>query len=427
MKRIAIATLGCKVNQFETADMAEQLKNAGWELVPFKSPADIYLINTCTVTSRSDAESRRLIRRARRLNPEARVIATGCYAQVQPEELSRVEELDQVLGNQEKNQILHWIDQQQNQVTDLSQKSALAPLKLTTFAEHTRAFLQVQTGCEQNCSYCIVPIARGPNRSVPEEEVLAAVARLADVGYREIVLTGIHLGAYGIDQSPAGSLTALVRQLVNQGRMPRIRLGSIEPNELTDELLDLISISPAICKHLHIPLQSGSSTVLKRMKRDYDAGFYRELVLRASRQIPDAFIAADVIAGFPGETELEFEETCQLVNELPLADLHIFPYSKRPGTVAATMSSQLQPAMISARAEKLRRIADQKRVQFQSRFTGQKASVLGFKHDPRHGLITGLTGNYLEVTYQGTAELINQESDVLINALENSVLNGRLV
>lgn len=426
-RRVAIATLGCKVNQFETADMAEQFRAAGWELVPFSAQADLYLINSCTVTARSDAESRRLVRRARRSNPLARVVATGCYAQVQPEALASLAELDQVLGNEEKQGIVTAIERGTNQVTDLSELKAAGPLRLTSHLEHTRAFLQVQNGCENGCSYCIVPFARGPNRSVPPDEVMAAVQRLTAGGHQEVVLTGIHLGAYGLDLSPPDSLTGLVDRLEAATSIRRLRLGSIEPNELTTELLDRFVRSGRLCHHLHIPLQSGCDTVLERMKRRYTAAVYREVVERAVVALPDAFIAADLIVGFPDESETEFETTCSLVELLPLADLHVFPYSRRPGTPAAEMPGQIAPAVITKRAERLRQLAADKRAAFQKRFIGQMLQMLGLRHAPQRGLMTGLSRNYLEVQYPGGDELLNREVTVLVTGIEQGMLVGKLV
>jgi len=344
--------------------MAEQFRECGWELVPFTTQADLYLINSCTVTARSDAESRRLVRRARRTNPQARVVATGCYAQVQPEALAALAELDQVLGNEEKREIVAAIARGTHQVTDLSRLKQAGPLRLTSHLEHTRAFLQVQNGCENGCSYCIVPSARGPNRSVPPDEVVTSVQRLTAGGYQEVVLTGIHLGAYGLDLTPPNSLTGLIDRLEDDTRNPRLRLGSIEPNELTDDLLARFAKSGRLCHHLHIPLQSGCDTVLERMKRRYTAAFYQDLLERAAVALPDAFIAADLIAGFPGESKAEHEATCRLVELLPLADLHVFPYSRRPGTPAAEMPDQVPPQIITKRAEQLRCLAADKRMVF---------------------------------------------------------------
>lgn len=423
-KRFSVATLGCKVNQFETADMIQQLMAEDWQLVPFGSEAELYLINTCTVTARSDAESRRLIRRARRSSPQARIVATGCYAQVMPQDLHALPEVDLVLGNEEKHTIMQHLVEGKHQVTDLSSLKGSGPLRLTSFAEHTRAFLQVQNGCEACCSYCIVPTARGPSRSADPEDVLQAVSRLAHNGFQEVVLTGIHLGAYGLDLTPLNSLAALVRMLDQHKAIPRLRLGSIEPNELTDELLALFCSSARLCPHLHIPLQSGSDSVLQRMGRQYDTAFYTSRIELAARMLPEAFVAADLIAGFPGETEQEFLETCRLIETLPLSDLHVFPYSRRPGTKADDMDGHLPPAVIKERAEQLRTLAAAKRATFQQRFITSKLQVLGHRHDSKTGLMTGLSRNYLEVIYPAPATLLNHEVQVWVTRLENGLLEG---
>lgn len=426
-RRLAVATLGCKVNQFETADMIEQMDADGWQQVKFNEVADLYLINTCTVTARSDAESRRLIRRARRTNPHAKIVVTGCYAQVASTDLLNLPDLnpDLVLGNEEKHDLVQHIRQGRHQVTDLTRLKTSSPLRLTSFAEHTRAFLQIQNGCETGCSYCIVPIARGPSRSVVPSEVAQSVKRLVDAGYQEVVLTGIHMGAYGLDLSPPSSLTALVQLLEDQHLVPRLRLGSIEPNELTDELLTLFQESSRLCHHLHVPLQSGSDNVLQRMGRPYDTQFYRKRIETAVRLLPDAFVAADLIAGFPGETELDFMETCHLLESLPLADLHVFPYSIRPGTRAASMPGHLKPEVIKARAEQLRIIAANKRAAFQQQFIGSTLQVLGQRHIAKTGEVTGISRNYLEVSYQGSAQLLNQEVVVQVDKLQDGLMTGR--
>jgi threonylcarbamoyladenosine tRNA methylthiotransferase MtaB len=414
----AIATLGCKVNQFESADIIQQLCNAGWQQVDFDEVADLYLVNSCTVTMKSDAESRKLLRRARRNNPFARVVATGCYAQVSAADLQALTEVDQVLGNREKHDILRHISLGESQVSRLESDTEQPSLRLTSFADHTRAFLQIQTGCENFCSYCIVPFARGPNRSVAADELLAAVRRLAANGYREIVLTGIHLGAY------QPGIAALLRQLEQEGTVERIRLGSLEPNELDGELLELIANSSCICPHLHLPLQSGSDSVLKRMKRCYDAAFYQQQVLKTAKLMPDAFLAADVIVGFPGETEKEFKETCTLIESLPLADLHVFPYSRRPGTEAALMKNQLPAAVIKERSAFLHQIARRKLQQFRQLFVGKELELLGQQYDEKTGKVRGLSRNYLDVDFSGSDADINQLRMVKVEKIDGDRLFG---
>lgn len=409
MKTVAIATLGCKTNQFESAAMIEQFGNAGYTMVNFTEPADIYVINSCTVTARSDAETRRLIRRARRLNPEARIVATGCYAQVSPDELTRMPEVDVVLGNMEKLDSSLLADAAENRVGDVDSKTKIPPLRLTSFAEHTRAFLQVQNGCNTFCSYCIVPFARGRSRSVAPGEVLDGIRRLIDNGFQEIVLTGIHLGAYGLDLSPDDSLEGLIRRILDETDLQRLRIGSVDPNEFSEDLISLCAASPAICHHFHIPLQSGCDSVLQRMGRPYNSVFFSELLTKLVNAMPDSFIGSDVIAGFPGETGQEFETTCALIEALPFADLHVFPYSKRPKTKAAVMPGHLQPITINQRAARLRAIAADKKKQFLERNVGRELMVLGQQYDESTGIVRGVSREYIQADFPGTPKDLNVE------------------
>ena len=424
MKRVAISTLGCKTNQFESAAMIEQLEAAGYRVVPFTEPSDFYIINSCTVTARTDAETRRLIRRARRLNQGARIIATGCYAQVAPGELEKMPELDCVLGNQEKQHIAAFLESAASSVADIADRRLAEPLKLTSFAEHTRAFLQIQTGCNSFCSYCIVPYARGRSRSVLPDDVLQGVRDFAAGGFKEVVLTGIHLGAYGSDLPSPTTLTDLVRVIDAERIVPRLRIGSIEPNEVSTELLDMMAGSAGICPHLHLPLQSGSDSVLERMGRPYSSGFFRDLMARISAALPEAFIGADVIAGFPGETEHEFEQTVRLIEELPFSDLHVFPYSSRPGTRAAGMPGHVNSTVVTVRAAQLRSIAKRKKAEFLAGFVGKELSVLVQGHDAAAGVCRGLARNYISVSCAGDAVLVNQEVPVLIRECSGEICRG---
>jgi len=426
MKRVAITTLGCKTNQFESAAMIEQLQGSGYRIVSFSEEAEIYIINSCTVTARTDVETRRLIRRARRKNPAARIVATGCYAQVAPGELERMPELDSILGNREKLEITALLESTGYQVSDISAEEKDEPLKLTSFAEHTRAFLQAQNGCNSYCAYCIVPYARGRSRSVPPDDVLEGVRTLAANGYREVVLTGIHLGAYGLDLTSQTSLTSLIHKIEAGNLVPRLRIGSIEPNEVDDDLLRIMSESKIICPHLHLPLQSGSDTVLKRMGRQYGSLFFRELVTKVIAVLPDAFIGADVIAGFPGETDAEFEETLKLLEQLPFSDLHIFPYSSRPGTRAAAMAGQIPSHLIKERAARMRGIAELKKSEFLRRMIGYRLNVLVQGFDAKTGLCNGLSRNYISMSFAGEDSFINRELYVTIMNCDGKACSGIL-
>jgi len=414
MKKIAITTLGCKTNQFESAAMRESLEKEGYESVPFNQAADIYIINTCTVTARTDAESRRLIRRAARLNPDSRIVVTGCYAQLSAQELADFPNVALVAGNNEKREISSLIrglgKVPQVLVSDIGTAGNTKSLHLETFSEHTRSFLQIQNGCDAFCSYCIVPYARGRSRSVPFEEALDGVSKSAQAGFAEVVLTGIHLGAYGLDLGPKRGLLELLQRIDAEGLVGRLRLGSIEPNELTDDFIRFMAASSTICPHIHLPLQSGSADILSAMGRGYSPAFIRDLLTRIVLEIPDISIGLDVIAGFPGESDSDHAATCRLIEDLPIAYLHVFPYSSRPGTKAAAMPGHLHPSVIKHRAEELRGIGSRKSLDFAGRFVGRVLPTL-IQGDGR----SGITRNYLTVSLIGAALAAGVEMPVLIS------------
>ena len=413
MKKVAITTLGCKTNQFESAAMSESLADAGYESVSFNQAADVYIINTCTVTAKSDAESRKLIRRAARTNPAARIVVTGCYAQLAAAELAALPNVALVLGNSEKKGIASLLEALDGEsrilVADIGREAGAAGLHLESFAEHTRAFLQVQNGCDSFCSYCIVPYARGRSRSVPFDEVLAGARKSAAAGFREIVLTGIHLGAYGLDLDTKRDLLELVEAVAAAGFVNRLRIGSLEPNEVTTEFIDFLAASPVICPHLHLPLQSGSASVLAAMGRDYTPESIANLVGRVVAKVADISIGFDVIAGFPGESDAGHKETFRLIESLPIAYLHVFPYSSRPGTAAAEMPGHLHPAVVKRRAEELRRLGERKRREFAERFIGRDLQVL-VQGDGS----SGICRNYLSVKLAGDGSLAGKEIAVRI-------------
>lgn len=427
MKKVAIATLGCKTNQFETAAMLEQFGKAGYQVVDFTEPADIYVVNSCTVTARTDSETRRLIRRARRLNPRARIVATGCYAQVSPDELAGMPEVDIVLGNAEKLDTTLVANASENSIASADSDNNIVPLQLTSFAEHTRAFLQVQNGCNTFCAYCIVPFARGRSRSVARQEVLDGIRRLVDSGFREVVLTGIHLGAYGLELSPATTLERLVGDILAETSLTRLRIGSVDPNEFSNELIGLCSGSARICRHFHIPLQSGSDTVLERMGRPYDTARFADLLSKISVTMPNAFIGTDIIAGFPGETTEEFEATCAFVESMPFADLHVFPYSRRPRTRAADMPEQIAPSVIKERAAVLREIANRKKQLFLEKQVGEKLNVLVQQLDTSGEIARGISDNYIQAEFPGVPGLINTEILVEVTTISNGLALCRVL
>jgi len=430
MKTVAIATLGCKTNQFESAAMEERLRAAGYRVVSLEEGAELVIVNTCTVTAATDAQSRNLVRRARRLNGSCRVVVTGCYAQVDPQALLAIPGVSLVLGNEEKRDLLELLEQgeavPEAKVSDIRAVAAADVLPISTFAERSRAFVQIQNGCDAFCSYCIIPYARGRSRSVGPEEVVHQVRQLVAAGYPEIVLTGIHIGGFGVDLDPATTLLELMRRLETETAVRRLRLGSIEPTEIPPELIEKVATSFVLCPHFHIPLQAGDDAVLQRMNRHYDSAFFRDLVLDIRSRLPDAAIGLDVIAGFPGETDEEFENTCRLIGELPVTHLHVFPFSRRPGTPAATMPGQLSGDLIRDRATRLRALGDEKLAAFARSFIGRTLEVV-VEGGRAAGRCRGLTRNYLTILFEGKEERAGETVDLRVTGWCTDGLMGEPV
>jgi threonylcarbamoyladenosine tRNA methylthiotransferase MtaB len=430
-ERCAIVTLGCKVNQFESEAMAEALAGEGWEVVPFGPGIDCTIINTCVVTSRAEADSRRWIHRARRTNPKGLVLAVGCFPQIDPSGVISLG-VDGVAGNQEKaciSEIVEEIQKDEGPVTrigDVMRAEAPPALQATRFRRHTRAFLKIQDGCNARCSYCIVPLARGKSRSVSPSAVLASLKGLKKAEYQEVVLTGIHLGAYGLDLEPRTTLLELLEQ-IEAGETPsRIRLSSLEPQEVTPELVAFISSSKKICPHFHLPLQSGADEVLGRMNRPYTRAFFRDLVLDIAKQLPHAAIGADVMVGFPGEDEAAFGQTNDLLKELPVSYLHCFPFSPRPGTAAAGMDGQVAERAKKERAQILRDMSREKRRSFYSRFINEPLNLL-IEHRREKGMLRGISRNYIFCLVEGKDELMGQEVEGVLLDVQGERGKGKLL
>ena len=411
--KVAFATLGCKVNHYDTATMETVLRREGCEIVPFDAGADVYVVNTCTVTDRADAESRQLARRARRLNPGARVVLTGCFAQTRPASASALPEVDHVIGVGRLADVVRAVRDGTGErvlVDDLRRAERVATLGAETFAGQTRAFLKVQEGCDLFCTFCIVPFARGRSRSVEPRRVLEELRRLADAGFREVVLTGIHLGGYGRDLGSPIGFAELVETIAEVAPVPRLRLSSIDPPEVTPRLLDVMARSAVLCPHLHVPVQAGSDGVLRRMRRQYDAARVRDVAAEIRDRLPDASLGTDVIAGFPGESEADFEDTMRLLDDQPFTYFHVFPYSKRTGTTAAKARDALDPRTIARRAEALRRLGAEKRQAFTRRFVGRELRVLvESKRDRKTGFLGGYARNYVRTLFAGADELVGSE------------------
>ncbi len=405
--RVAIATLGCKVNAYDTATIADRLRAAGCVLVDAGAPADVVIVNSCTVTDAADAESRRLARRARRANPGARVILTGCYAQTQPAAAAGVEAVDHVIGLNRLDALVEAATAPvprlaRVEVRNSRRETAVETFGARTFDGQTRAFLKVQEGCDLFCTFCIVPMARGRSRSLPPRAILAELEDLAARGFQEVVLTGVHLGGWGHDLEPVADLVWLLEALVEQGRFRRIRLSSVDPHEVTEPLVRLMAAAPAVCPHLHVPLQAGDDAVLGRMRRRYDSGLAAERLAMIRQLLPDAAIGTDLIAGFPGEDEAAFARTLAFVEASPITYGHVFPYSVRSGTTAAKLDGQQAAAVIAERARRLRAACERKRAAFARTFDGAAAEVLvETTRDPQTGELRGYTRNYLRARLEG--------------------------
>jgi len=431
--KISLITLGCKTNQTDAASLAAELTARGHEIVSSKENADAFVIHACTVTHKTDYQARQAIRQAAARNPEAKIVVTGCYAQVSPQALQAISGVDYVVqpgmriripevllsrGKEEKARVLF---------SEAGAATSFIEERLPLFRDRTRAYLKVQDGCNSFCSYCIVPLARGRNRSLPLRRAVAQAKEFASSGYREIVLTGIHLGAYGEDLRPPVALLDLLLALETAAGIPRIRLSSIEPGEFTPSLVEFLSRSDKICPHLHVPLQSGDDGVLRRMNRRYSPDFFEDLIRRLVQTIPDLAVGADVIGGFPGEDDRAFENTHDLISRLPLAYLHVFPFSRREGTPAARFPDPVPGKVIKTRCHALRELGAKKRADFYRAFLGKNLKVLiESKRDRETGFLKGFSRNYLPVLTEGTDALINREVELEVAEVRGEKVFGKI-
>ncbi len=405
-KTFAIFTLGCKVNQWESAFFRTALENGGWKEVSEDDEYEVAIVNTCIVTQKASHQSRQGIRRFIRNNPKAIVVATGCYAQVYPDELKNIEGLDLILGNTLKHALPSMVMVRGAQiprrclVEPFEGRGPLVPLEVIRFGERTRAYLKIQEGCESYCTYCIVPKARGPYKSLEPAHVLIMLDRLVREGYKEVVLTGIHLGKYGVDLKPQTNLVDLL-QAIGRKKFPlRVRLSSIEPGEVEEGLIEMVASEIWLCRHLHIPLQSGDTQILRAMGRAYTPDQYRDLINKIKERIPLAAIGADVMVGFPGEDEVAFQNTYNLIKDLPISYLHVFPFSTRKNTPAAKLENRVQPEVIKHRTAALRELGRSKRSEFWEACIGKEFEVLvEGKKTGRHELVQGVTDNYISVYF----------------------------
>lgn len=427
--RFAITTLGCKVNQYDSAIIESRLAARGLERCEFDQQADVYIVNTCTVTDRADSESLRLARRARRLNPNARVVVTGCFAQANPLALSRAREVDAVVGLARPDDLERAVmgdAPERVMVSNLRKVRGEIELSGVAMEGHTRAFLKLQEGCDQFCSFCIVPVSRGTSRSVEPRRIINALDELHERGFKEVILSGVHLGGYGRDLNPPVSLAELLEMVADRSPIARVRVSSLDPEELSDRIIAIIRSNERFCPHLHLPLQAGEDRVLAAMRRRYDTAFYRDRIERVLAAMPDAAIGSDVIVGFPGESVEEFEASMNFVESLPLAYVHVFPYAIRPGTSAAKMPGQVDRAEIKRRAAMMREAGERKRAAFMARFVGKVLKVL-LEEEVRDEAICGYSRNYVRVLTRAPADLINQEVEVEVSFVEGAQVVGEIV
>ena len=426
MKKAALHNLGCKVHAYETEAMQEMLEKAGYEIVPFREGADIYIINTCTVTNIADRKSRQMLHRARKMNPDAIVVAAGCYVQAQAEKEEVDPCIDIVLGNNRKKDLIAVLEEYRQkkaggecleEVEDISRTREYESLSLTRPGDHTRAYIKVQDGCNQFCTYCIIPYARGRVRSREIDDVIREVRALAENGYREVVLTGIHLSSYGIDFDGERHLLELIRAVHRVDGICRIRLGSLEPGIITEEFAQALAALPKMCPHFHLSLQSGCDATLKRMNRRYTSGEYEEKCRILRKYFDRPALTTDVIVGFPGETEEEFRQSMEFVDKVDFYETHIFKYSRREGTKAAVMEDQISEQVKAKRSALMISLGERKRQAYEESFIGSEVEVLVEEPDTINGkeVQTGHTKEYIKVALESGEDLRNQIVKVRID------------
>lgn len=433
MNKVAFHTLGCKVNQYETEAMEEIFESQGYSIVDENSVADIYVVNTCTVTNLSDRKSRQFIRKSKNKNPSAIVAVVGCYSQVSPEEVEKIEGVDVIIGTSERNRIVELCEAASlgkgkiNIVRSIKTYKGFEKIRIEEVKSRTRAFLKIQDGCSQFCSYCIIPYARGPIRSRDFSDIKEESKRLADSGFKELVLTGIHVASYGRDLK-GESLEEVIAKISEINGIERIRLSSVEPGLINDSFMKVVASSKKVCDHFHLSLQSGSDTVLQRMNRKYNASEFKEKARLIREYMPDAGLTTDVIVGFPGETDFEFQETMKFVEEIGFSRIHVFKYSPRKGTPAAIMPKQISGPIKIQRSEQLIKLGDKLTETFHQKFDGRIAPVLYEEGDGLlKGMSEGYTTNYIRVKTPSQRDMIGDIIETRISSTGASYMKGTLL
>lgn len=432
--KVAFTTLGCRVNQYETEAMTEKFKKEGYELVPFEEYADVYVINTCTVTNIGDKKSRQMVNRARRKNEEAVIAVVGCYSQIAPEEVSKIEGVDVVLGTRNKGDIVYWVNRAREErekiieVNDVLKNNVFENLNISEYQDKKRAFLKIQDGCNRFCSYCLIPFARGAVCSKEPEKVISEAKELAEHGFKEIILSGIHIASYGADLGGDWNLVKILQELDSVEGIERIRIGSIDPQFFTEGTIDNLSELKKLCPHFHLSLQSGCDETLKRMNRRYTTKEYKDIVEGLRKNIKDVSITTDIIVGFPGETEEEFNTTYEFLKSIELSKMHVFKYSPRKGTKAAVMKEQVNGNIKDERSSKLIELDAKLEEQFMNKLIGKTMDVLyEQRYNGEESSYEGYTPNYIKVVSKSSDDIEGRIVKTKLTEVKKEFIIGELV
>lgn len=426
-KKVAFYTLGCKVNQYETESIKNQLIKKGYEEVSFEDKADIYIVNSCTVTSVADRKTRNMLRRAKKINPNGAVIVTGCYAQTNSKELLEMEDIDYVVGNTDKSGIVNFIEDIENRTMEKLKNhnifldSEYTEYEFATLREMSRAYVKIQDGCNNFCSYCKIPFARGKSRSRQKNNILKEIIKLSQEGFKEIILIGINLGAYGEDLENGGNFEDLLKDILKIEGIERVRIGSVYPDKISDEFIEMFS-NPKLMPHLHISLQSCDDTVLKRMRRKYGSSLIEERLTKLRKTVPNMEYTADVIVGFPGESQEMFQNSYNLIDKIGFSGLHIFQYSDRENTLASTFEDKIDPKVKKERADELEKLKEIMAERERKKYLNRELKVL--VEEEKDGYLYGYSENYLRVKFKGKATSLNHIVSVKIDSLEKEMLIG---
>ena len=426
-KKVAFYTLGCKVNQYETESIKNQLIKKGYEEVSFEDKADIYIVNSCTVTSVADRKTRNMLRRAKKINPNGAVIVTGCYAQTNSKELLEMEDIDYVIGNTDKSGIVNFIEDIENRTMEKLKNhnifldSEYTEYEFATLREMSRAYVKIQDGCNNFCSYCKIPFARGKSRSRQKNNILKEITKLSQEGFKEIILIGINLGAYGEDLENGGNFEDLLKDILKIEGIERVRIGSVYPDKISDEFIEMFS-NPKLMPHFHISLQSCDDTVLKRMRRKYGSSLIEERLTKLKKTVPNMEYTADVIVGFPGESQEMFQNSYNLIDKIGFSGLHIFQYSDRENTLASTFEDKIDPKVKKERADELEKLKEIMAERERKKYLDRELKVL--VEEEKDGYLYGYSENYLRVKFKGKATSLNHIVSVKIDSLEKEMLIG---